>query len=574
MLFFMGQAVLADAIVRRNYSDGRTSIRPSSIVSSNSYGHSDDNSLHNAIKELQQKININSNDYSLYVSLVDLYLKTNQYDKAYEELIFVNNLSMQNKLSQSVKTYIQTVYENCKKNRRYERNKSSLYINLAMLSLILNNKNQAEEYISAAAESDVNNKMLPSAIAIIFDSMQNPQKAVLVCEKVLVKNPKDIEIRKLKAAYLVQQKNTEAAISEYSKIVELQPSDTDSKYYLYRLLESKKLSEKDIVKYFYTPDKTSVEKVYYDIADMLLKHNEVSAASSYAIMLVNKYPDNAEGYILLSEIYRKEGKLKESYEALSKLRDRADNNEAIAKYNVMLAKLSDEPVKEANSLITTGLYQQALDVLEGANQESLYVILTQARANYFLNNKQKALELLNKSMSLYPDNSDVYCAFGYIYLKEKDIETARKYVNKSLKLNSQNKTASDLLDMVNKAESDKYMNAIISSFELQNYSETMRLIDEALSINKKEPMLYYYKALTYIAQNNYAASTAALYKCIELDKNNALAYFYLGIAFDNLSEPQNALSYYQKFINLLPADELGESERLNYARARINKLKG
>ena len=72
--------------------------------------------------------------------------------------------------------------------------------------------------------------------------------------------------------------------------------------------------------------------------------------------------------------------------------------------------------------------------------------------------------------------------------------------------------------------------------------------------------------------NNYASATAPLYKSIDLDKTNTLAYFYLALSFDNLSEPENALSYYQKFIQLLPKDELGESEKLNYAKARIEKL--
>ena len=100
----------------------------------------------------------------------------------------------------------------------------------------------------------------------------------------------------------------------------------------------------------------------------------------------------------------------------------------------------------------------------------------------------------------------------------------------------------------------------------------MRLINEALKINKKDSGLYYYQGLTYIAMNNYAAATAPLYKAIELDKNNNLAYFYLGLAFDNLSEPDNALAYYRKFIELLPKDDYGESEKLNYAKSRIEKL--
>lgn len=301
-------------------------------------------------------------------------------------------------------------------------------------------------------------------------------------------------------------------------------------------------------------------------------NNDIDKAKIFISSLLKNYPDNAEGYILLSDIYRKEGKLKESYEVLEKGRDKINTNEAVSKYNVLLAKLSDEPVSEANSLIANGLYKEALEVLSAANQESLYVILTQARANYLISEKQKTLQLLNKAMTLFPNNSDVFCAFGYIYLKEKDIATARKYANKALEIYPDNKTALDLSDMIDKAEADKNINQIISLFDTQNYSEAMRLIDETIKVNPKDANLYYYKALTYIAQNNYAASTASLYKCLELDKNNVLAYFYLGITFDNLSEPKNALMYYKKFTELLPEDEFGESEKLEYAKLRIQKL--
>ena len=84
--------------------------------------------------------------------------------------------------------------------------------------------------------------------------------------------------------------------------------------------------------------------------------------------------------------------------------------------------------------------------------------------------------------------------------------------------------------------------------------------------------MYFYKGLIYIAQSNFAASTAALYKSIELDETNILPYYYLGFAFDNLSEPDNAVVYYKKFLELLPNDSYGESERVQYAQARIQKI--
>lgn len=571
-ILFIGSSALADAILDRSYSKRRTAIQNSSIVSSNYYDVYNDSSYNVAIKEIKEKLKQNPNDYILNVSLVDLYIKAKDYNNAYDELVFLTNLSMQNKLNSEVKNYLSTVYEYNKKYAKYSRNRANLALNLALLSLILGDNEKSEYYLNIAANSSLNSDLLSSTLKIIFDSTGNLEKAVSVCEKVILKNPNDIDLRKLKASYLVQNQNFDAAIIEYSSILDINPNDEDSKYSIYNLLSQKGADEKDIIKQIYKTDKPNYEIVYSEFADMLLNREEFDVAEHYADILVNSFPNNAKGYILLSEIYMKKGKLRESYDVLTEARDKADSNELIAKYNVLLAKLSDEPVKEASSLIDAKLYEQALDVLDSASQENLYVILTQARANYLMNNKQATYELLNKSMILYPKNSDVYCAFGYIYLQENDLESARKYVNNSLKINPKNKTALDLQDLLNSAESQKYINSIISSYEAQNYTESMRLVDEALKINKKDPNLYFYKALNYIAQNNYAASTAHLYKCLELDKNNIQVYFYLGLAFDNLSESKNALTYYKKYIELLPKDVYGESEKLDYAKARISKL--
>lgn len=573
MLFTIGHFAYADAIIRRNNPEKNTAIQNSSILYSSYYNELDDDSVKAALNEIQSKIKLNPNDYILYVSLVDIYMKSMEYEKAYNELVFLSNLSRQNKLDSAVKNYISNVYQNTQKSARYSKSKGLLCLNLSMMALIIGDNNQAEVYINKATNYPLKNDLLKSALTNTFELTGNIDKAVYVCNKILVKDPSNIEIRKLRAAYLSQISKVDDAIIEYLNILALMPNDMDAKYSVYKLLSSKNISEKDIIKQIYKTDKPNYEVVYSEFSDMLLQKEEFDSAEKYANLLVEEYPNNAKGYILLSEIYMKKGKLKESYEVLTKAKDKADSNDMISKYNVLLAKLSDEPVREANSLISAGLYQQALDVLDSASQENLYVILTQARANYLLKNKQTTLEFLNKAMTLYPENSDVYCAFGYIYLKEKDLESARKYSDLSLKINPKNKTAIDLQDMINNSESQKYIQQIISSYDAQNYTESMRLVDEALKINKKDSLLYYYKALNYIAQNNYAASTASLYKALELDKNNILVYFYLGLAFDNLSEPKNALSYYQKFIDLLPKDDYGESEKLNYAKARINKLK-
>ena len=573
IIFFIGCAAYASAIIERPVNSHPSAMQRSNIINyAGPKNYSEDYEyLKSAINELNEKIKKSPGNYALNISLADLYIKNKQYDKSYYELIYLYNLSKGGKLNAQNKNEILNIYNNLKKQVIYSQNKSLIYINLAIMALISEDNAKAEKYTEASASINTDQNILKDAIKKVFDETQNYSAAVSICDKLLTFKPSDNNLRELKAYYLIQMKDKNSAIKEYAAILDYNPEDIKVKYELYKLLISENKQSKDIINEMYK-GKLKEEDALNDLANMLLKNNNVAEAKKYANILADKYQENANGYILLAEIYRKEGKLKESYEVLNKVRDKADSNEAISQYNVLLAKLSDEPLQEANSLMAAGLYSQALSVLESSNQENLYVILAQARAYYFLKQKQKSLDYLNKAMTLYPANSDVFCAFGYIYLQENDLESANKYVNESLKINPDNQTAQSLLKMVNKSEAEKYVNGIISSFEAQNYPETMNMINEALKISPDYALLHYYKGLTYIAQNKYADSTASLYKCIELDKNNSTAYFYLGIAFDNLSEPQNALNNYKKFIQLLPKDELGESDKVEYAKDRISKI--
>ncbi len=574
IIFLFGHEVYAGAIIERPRYSNNSAVQSSRILYSTQNIAEENNDLYkSALDEIQKKINENPDNYLLYIHSADLYISLGEYQKACDELIYINTLKKQNKIDESVKQEASLLLEKLRKAPKYDKIKSYYYANMAVLALIINDTSKAQDYLTAGLNGSYDDNFIKNALAVVMDNIEDINVSVMICDKVLQTRADNIQIRRLKAKYLMQADSRNEALQEYIKILDLEPDDEDAKYSIYKLLTAKNASEKEILKTIYKTDKPDTEKAYTELSNILLKNNDISDALKYAKLLADKYPDNANGYIVLSEIYRREGKLKESYDVLKSVKDKADTNEEISRYNVLLAKLSDAPLEEANSLMASGLYAQALEVLESAGQENLYIILAMSRANYFLKNSQKSLDLLNKAMTLYPNNSDVYCAFSYIYLQEKDIESARKYINQSLKINPRNSTALTLSDLINNAETNRYHNQIADCIESQNYTEAVRLIDEALKISKKDAMLYYYKGLAYISQNNYAASTAELYKCLELDKNNILANFYLGIAFDNLEEKSNALLYYQKFISMLPNDDFGESERKEYAKARIEKLK-
>ncbi len=574
LLILTGTSAFAtEAIVRRAYTTkARSAIESSnykmkSVYLNNRY---DEEMAEPAIKELTRRIAVEPENDSLYVLLSDVLIKSKQYEPSLENYVYLYNLKKNNNLQNDTYSLIKKLFSSY---RRILHKDGGLCLNMAVMALITG-ENEAIDYAIAGAERSNNVALTKKTLELVFDSNQDPIKAMEVCEKILSRNPNDVEVRKIKAIYHIMKNEQKEAIDEYTKVLELASDDDESRFGLYRLLSSsKRIDDKEMLKRLYgVKNSYEFEQAYVSLTELLMKNSEFADAKIYAAKLMKKYDQNPNGYILMSEIYKREGKIKEAYDTLSLARDKADDNTDAAKYNVMLAKLSDEPVKEANNLIASELYEQALEVLESANPESLYVILTQARTNYLMGNKQKTFDYLNKAMSLYKDNSDVYCAFGYIYLQEKDTETARRYANDSLKLDKNNKTAHDLLDLINKTESNKYTVQILDAMEAQNYTEAMRLVNEAMAIDKKSADLYYYKSLIFIAQNNYAASTATLYKCLELNRNYKDAYFYLGAAFDNLGETQNALNNYKRFLDMTKDDILGSNERIDYAKARIEKL--
>ncbi len=565
LILCTGTTAISESIISQPVQKKRSAIQSTNAEFKEHKIDTASNAYFEAIKEIEAKLSQTDDNYIYYVSLVDLYIKTSQFDKAYKELTFLNNLAKANKLNSQVLQSLSELEAVLEKNVKYN---SDIAIDLTIMNLILQNYSKSQEYLTSA----YNNNLFLPAFKEVFDTTGNYQSGVNLAEKVLKVNPLNKSLRKLKAEYLMQLNQKDNAINEYTALAVIMPDDLEIKYNLYNLLEGKPLSEKELIAKI-CPQMTE-EKAYSVISDMLSTNKNYSSAKVWAEKLINKYPENANGYIVMSEIYKSEGNLKECYDMLKMVRDKADDKDTISKYNVALAKLSDEPVKQADGLMNNGLYGQALSVLESANKDDLYVMLSMARANYFLNNKQTAFELLNKAMSLYPNNSDVFYYFAYIFYQEKDLTSARNYVNKSLEVNKENQFSLKLLDVINKAEADTYLNKISSNIDAQDFTEAMKLTEEALKIDKKNSALYFYKGMILIAQNNYAAATAPLYKAIELNKNNFEAYYYLGVAFDNLSEPQNALEYYKEFIERLPKDDFGESEKRDYANARIKKLAG
>lgn len=574
LILSIGYDSLAASVVENN--NARMTGKPTSIVRSSYYDNNTSSADYSMIlEELKTKVDKNPNNYSLYVPLIDAYIKTKNYKDAFNELSFLLSLKDQNKLSDSILKQIQQLYMKTAEANRYSRSNSPVYVNLAMLSLILNNNDLAEKYIKKAVVNVSDSELMIDGIKTVFDYTGNLDGAVSVCNLYSSLNKSDNpDLRRLKISYLLQSNNITAALNEYQDYIKNPNVDDNAmRYEIYEVLAAKNSSDKEIIKTLYPATIEDESFCYFDLYKLLQSSDSYTDAKKYAAKLEKSYPNSVYTGIVKAEALMQAGKVDEAKEVMEALKSKLTTTGDIEIYNSIVASMSAQPVQEAFSLFNQGHYQSALSILDNL-PSSVGTLALRARCYIELGQMQNALDLLNQAMATGSDSFVVNGQFGYYYYALGDYTTARKYINSCLSEQPDYEPALVLLNKLNQVDAQRYVNQIISAFDAQNYAEAMRIINKALKIDPKSAELYYYKGLTYIAQNNYAASTAALYKSLELDNSNVLSYYFLGIAFDNLSEHQNALANYKKFVQLFPDDEYGESDKIRYAQSRIKKLQG
>ena len=238
----------ADSVIEKRTIPRRSAIQSTNMVFTSTPEKQTYNVYNSAITEIKNKISQNPDDYSYYIALIELYIKANQNKQAYEELVFLNNLAMKNKLSSKDIKAVDGLRTMLSKSVRYERNLFWLYINLAMTNLIMQDSDAAEQCIISASRNIADAQILVDALGKVFDFTGDYNSAIQTIDKILLSNPSNIELRKHKANYLVQIGKTDEAIKEMVQVLLLQPNDNDTKYSMLKLLTAQSVQEKDILK--------------------------------------------------------------------------------------------------------------------------------------------------------------------------------------------------------------------------------------------------------------------------------------------------------------------------------------
>ena len=94
-LIISSYSIVSADIIHTMPVQKRSAIQSTNMPSQKlSFGFSDNTTYSDAIQELENKLKSDPENYSVYVSLVNLYIKTKQFDKSYNHLFYLAKLKI------------------------------------------------------------------------------------------------------------------------------------------------------------------------------------------------------------------------------------------------------------------------------------------------------------------------------------------------------------------------------------------------------------------------------------------------------------------------------------------------
>lgn len=230
--------------------------------------------------------------------------------------------------------------------------------------------------------------------------------------------------------------------------------------------------------------------------------------------------------------------------------DKINKHRLIAKY------LKHKYEHKEHSVISELVYQ-----LEKCNMRSDVVkySIINMQNNSRIEDRLEALYYLNRALNLYKntetdkDKINLYIALGDLYFEYEDIEEGEKYFNCALQDCVSVKEFSRYIEVFNKLN-----NIYVIKDDKKNLKITLDTIEKNVEMygNKKDKLTFYFKKAIYYAY--VSNSKKALSLCNKIlqqcnDKDCSLMceiYNFLGYIHLELSQPNMAIKYFNKCVNL------------------------
>lgn len=338
------------------------------------------------------------------------------------------------------------------------------------------------EMVKRATETDPDNKWYTLRLARYYEMLSMNSEMIAAYEKLLDKEPQNIELLGEFIEALEESMEYDKAISYLDKAEKVTGSNeiiTDEKIKIYQ-------------------QQGKTKKVIAELEKA-----------------VKEQPDNSKYALTLAKIYMDNGKEKEAVKLYENIKN-ADPDDKYA--SVALLEYYDKK----------GKTKQAFDELVAAIRNKNLDFHTKATIYEYWFNKTKnddvtaeqALECGNAFIEAYPEEKSGYIIVSTYHLYKNNVKEANKMLRKALECDSTDYTA--------------WQNLVLSDFEMKNYDEMTQHAEKALQYYPNQSIFYWYAGVGKMIAEKDAEAIVYMEKGrrfatddqVEEDFNNHLGNLY------------------------------------------------
>ncbi len=391
-------------------------------------------------------------------------------------------------------------------------------------TLVKFKKWQPEEYLKTSEAAHIAGK-----IALILDETGLADKYL---SRVLMTDPQNIEIHSLLASVYSRQRNYEAAVSSYKKVIELNDKKDEAHlglglvYLSMRKYKEALLSMEKAIQL-----NSDYEDYYYQIGNINESLKEYTKACDAYERFLDSEPEKPwEAYYHLGLCRRELG---EYVKAIAAFQGALKGNPQDVKINKDLGQ----------SFLKAAQYEKAEEIYKflaqlNPEEATLYyrIILSMYNEAKMHDN---AIEAATKIIELNPDDADAVYNLGYMYLTLKKYREAIQTFKKSLELRPNFEYA--------------YANLGNCYFQIKNYSQALWAYQKLIEIDPENTDAWFNLAVSYMQLKRFNDALRTLKKTIELRPNYAVAYYNLAVVYMNLRDNYSARDVYKQLTKIDPA---------------------
>ncbi len=431
---------------------------------------------------------------------------------------------------------------------------------------------EALRYYSKAEYLDPSNVTTRINTGTLYQQKGDYRTAITAYDSVLVLHPDSAQANLYKAQSLAALGDKKSAIEHYKKVIALEPNNIEAQAQIVELLCAT-MPANQFMDYIRKnlPDVKPVE-IMYNYALDLHKQNKLEEAIAAYNEVLKLETGNPEIYLNLGIAQAQNKNYQAAYITLNTALIKFPNNVQLRDELFKLTNaLADEKLRAAADLFEKGKFKEAAEAYIQIRPATAESMLGAAAAHQKLNDNNAALEYYKKAFAMRQTDSEIAYTIAALYAAQNKFDDARNYNTKALALNKTNKNALELVDIINQNENAVIITKAIALFDSGKFDESLAGFNKILEKDPKNASALYYRAMIFDeginGKKEYAKAIADYKAALALDPSLVIINYLIGVAYDNLEQPKNALPYFKKFVETYTQ----EDDFKNYATERIKQ---